>query len=172
MTRRILLAMTCPGVTAPVVPWTVSEGGQAPMVIALADATALEETEAAPELFTYLGRFTGAALEVVPGASLGAQRAIFLGATRAAGQRTHGGIRSYLPLEVGQHSPSRPTTTIPDRLNIQREPALKRPLRSSVSNFDPKLPKRSLLVGKDMLPDEVAWLDNCSVNVVHRIGSE
>jgi hypothetical protein len=56
----------------------------------------------------------------------------------------YGGIRWYIPLEIGEHIPSRPTFSVPDKLSDVQEPAWKSRLWSSVARMDPMWEKRNL----------------------------
>ena len=56
----------------------------------------------------------------------------------------YGGIRWYIPLEIGEHIPSRPTLQLPDDLNDVQEPAWQSRLWSSAARMDPMWEKRNL----------------------------
>ena len=56
----------------------------------------------------------------------------------------YGGIRWYIPLEIGEHIPSRPTLQLPDGLHDVQEPAWQSRLWSSVALMDPMWEKRNL----------------------------
>lgn len=56
----------------------------------------------------------------------------------------YAGIRWYIPLEIGEHIPSRPTFTVPDTLDDRQEPDWQSRLWSSVARMDPMWEKRNL----------------------------
>jgi hypothetical protein len=56
----------------------------------------------------------------------------------------YAGVRWYIPLEIGEHIPSRPTFTVPDKLNEVQEPAWQSRLWSSAARMDPMWEKRNL----------------------------
>ena len=56
----------------------------------------------------------------------------------------YGGIRWYMPLELGEHIPATPDFSVPDDLNDVQEPDWKSRLWSSVANMDRMWPKRNL----------------------------
>lgn len=56
----------------------------------------------------------------------------------------YGGVRWYIPLEIGECVPSRPTFAVSDKLNDTQEPAWKSRLWSSVARMDPMWEKRNL----------------------------
>jgi hypothetical protein len=56
----------------------------------------------------------------------------------------YAGVRWYIPLEIGEHIPSRPTFIVPDKLDDRQEPAWQSRLWSSVSRMDPMWEKRNL----------------------------
>lgn len=56
----------------------------------------------------------------------------------------YGGVRWYIPLEIGEHIPSCPTFSVPDNLNDRQEPAWKSRLWSSAARMDPMWEKRNL----------------------------
>lgn len=56
----------------------------------------------------------------------------------------YAGVRWYIPLEIGEHIPSRPTFTVSDKLDDRQEPAWQSRLWSSVSRMDPMWEKRNL----------------------------
>ncbi len=56
----------------------------------------------------------------------------------------YGGIRWYIPLDIGEHIPSRPTLQLPDDLSDVQEPAWQSRLWSSVARMDPMWEKRNL----------------------------
>ena len=56
----------------------------------------------------------------------------------------YAGVRWYIPLEIGEHIPSRPTLTVADGLVDTQEPSWKSRLWSSVARMDPMWEKRNL----------------------------
>ncbi len=56
----------------------------------------------------------------------------------------YGGIRWYIPLEIGEYIPSRPACRVPDTLDERHEPAWKSRLWSAVARQDPMWEKRNL----------------------------
>jgi hypothetical protein len=56
----------------------------------------------------------------------------------------YGGIRWYIPLEIGEYIPLRPSFSVPDTLDDRQEPSWKSRLWSSVSRMDPMWEKRNL----------------------------
>ncbi|MEN6549274.1 MAG: DUF4838 domain-containing protein [Armatimonadia bacterium] len=56
----------------------------------------------------------------------------------------YGGVRWYIPLEIGEYIPQKPTFTVSDTLNDVQEPDWRSRLWSSVANMDPMWAKRNL----------------------------
>ncbi len=56
----------------------------------------------------------------------------------------YAGIRWYIPLEIGEHVPSRPTFSVPDTLDDRQEPDWRSRLWSSAARMDPMWEKRNL----------------------------
>ena len=94
--RPALLLMACMLAAASAFAVTLADGGQARLVVVLPDAPAPEETEAASELVTYLGKLTGAAFEAVAEGALQARPAIFVGTTWASARHSENTTRRII----------------------------------------------------------------------------
>lgn len=57
----------------------------------------------------------------------------------------YAGVRWYIPLEIGEHIPDTPNLSVPDDLDIAREPAWQSRQWSSAARMDPVYEKRNLV---------------------------
>ena len=178
LTAALALAAMCGA-------FTIAADGAAKVSVVLPDQPTAEETEAATELATYLGKVTGADFSPVAEKDHAGGPSIFIGATHATAQANvdaahldrdgfvirligdklfiigydatstelgvhyflqwYAGVRWYIPLEIGEHIPHTPTLSVPDDLDIAREPAWQSRQWSSAANMDRMYEKRNLI---------------------------